>query len=116
MNRQPGKKLLFIFLLFTFACPGIKAGCPVPVEATGISIEETVSYKVQHIPNSELEGQHFHVTAASHIVVQKNSNQLHFCTACDFYKQVSAQDQQIKESSLLVKDYLAYIYPSHNFW
>ena len=114
MNRQPGKKLLFIFLLLIFACPGIKAGCPVPVEAAGVSIEETVSYKVQHIPNSELEG--LHPAGGSHIVVQKNSNQLHFFRACDLYKQSSVQDRQLKESSLLVKDYLAFIYPSHNFW
>ena len=116
MNKQPRKKFLFIFLLFIFACPGIKAGFPVPVGATGISIDETVSYKAQHIPNSELEGQHFHFVTASHIVVQKNSGQLLFSAACNFYKQASIQDQQIKESSLLIKDYLAYIYPSHNFW
>jgi len=116
MNRQPGKKFLFILLLFIFACPGIKVGFPVPVGATGISPDETVSYKAQHIPNSELEGPHFHVAATSHIAFQKNQGQLHSSATCNFYKQASVQDQQIKESSFLIKDYLAHIYPSHNFW
>jgi hypothetical protein len=115
MKRQSYKKILFIFLLLSFTCPGIKAGFTDPaVKITGASTGETISYPAQHIPGSALKD--LHIAAANHIVVQKNPGQLYFSPSINFYKQIPLQDQQLKESRFLIKSYLACIYPSHNFW
>jgi hypothetical protein len=115
MNRQVGKKILFIFFAFAVACFGIKTASPFPIRIIGDSISETLSDPSSQIPNSDLEGMHFQL-AGGHIAVQKNLAQLHLSPTADLQTNVSLENLQIKESSLLIKDYLFHIYPSHNFW
>jgi len=116
MNRQFGTKILFIFFAFTVACFSVKTAFPFSHSAVGDLKNKTLSHQSGQLPNSELEGVHFQVAVPGHIVVQKSSVQLHLSLVADFYKPVTLENLQIKGSSLLIKDYLSHIYPSHNFW
>jgi hypothetical protein len=115
MNRNVGTKILSLLFIVVFACFGIKATRYVP--ATENTKPETFSHQ-SHTPNSELEGLYFPTATGGHGAVQKNAIPLLYqVTASDFHsKPVLWANWQIKESSLLIKDYLSHIYPSHNFW
>ena len=117
MNRQAGTKILFTFFFIIVACFGIKTVSffPVPVAATIKT--ETVAHQSKQGPDSELEGTAFHFTTTAHTLSQKNIVPSFLLPASVFYNHgVSLANFQIRKLSLLIKDYLFHIYPSHNFW
>jgi hypothetical protein len=116
MNRQIGAKILFFSFAFAVACFGVKTVFPFPPSARGDLKNKTLSHQSGHLPNSEWEGIKIPAAAGGHIVVQKSFVPLYLSQATDFYKLFSLENLQIKKSSLLIKDYLSHIYPSHNFW
>ena len=111
MSRQTSTKILFLFSFIIVVSLGYKTVSIVP----SAIIEDLKTETLAH--HTELEGTHFHLTPIAHTLAQKNvisSCQLHasvFYNAC-----ISLENFQIRNSSLLIKDYLSHIYPTHNFW
>ena len=118
MRRNAGTKILFSLFIVVFACFGIKTTIHVPAPVIEKNKSESLSHQHSNTPNSELEGLYFPAAAGGYISVQKNFlPSLQLVTEPGLRsKQVSLENWQIKESSLLIKDYLFHIYPSHNFW
>jgi len=116
MSRQVATKILFIFFFIVIACYGIKAVALVPVSVSIAYKSEPLSQHSGQIPDSELKGTHFRLPAG-HAVVQKNLVPSYFSLDAVFYEPRNALENfQIRKSSQFIKDYLAHIYPSHNFW
>jgi hypothetical protein len=118
MNRYVVIKILFLFFIVAFACSGLKTALPAPPPAIEKSKPGSLSHQSQHTANSELEGVYFPAATGGHLAVQKNfAPLLNLPATSDFYNSsVAVENLQIKESSLLIKDYLSHIYPTHNFW
>lgn len=116
MRRNAGTKILLSLFIVVFACFGIKT--TIHVSTPVIEKSESLSHQNGHTPNSELEGLYFPAATGGYISVQKNFlPSLQLLAETDLSsRQVSLENWQIKESSLLIKDYLSHIYPSHNFW
>ena len=116
MRGNAGTKILLFIFIVVFVCYGIKTTKHVSAPV----IEKSESLSHQHGPNSnsELEGLYFPAATGGYINVQKNFHpSLQLITEPGLNsKQVSLENWQIKESSLLIKDYLFHIYPTHNFW
>ena len=117
MKRNAATKILSLLFIVVFACFGIKATTYVPAPAIENTKSESFSHQ-SHTPNSELEGLYFPAATGGHGAVQKNIIPLLYqVSESDFHcKSLLSANWQIKESSLLIKDYLWHIYPSHNFW
>src|SRR4030095_4806333 len=116
MNRSVGTKILFTFFFIIVACSGIKAVLFVPAPISATIKTETLSPQSGQIPDSELEGTHFHLPPGGHTAVQKNIVPSYLWPLSVFYNSRNAVESfQIKKSSRLIKDYLAHNYPSHNF-
>jgi hypothetical protein len=117
MNRQAGIKTLFIFFFIIVAFLGIKTVSFLPASVTATIKTETLAHQSKQNPHSELEGTHFHFITAGHTLIQKNVVPFYQLPVSVFYNSsVSLANFQIRKSSLLIKDYLFHIYPSHNFW
>ena len=118
MRRNAGTKILLSLFIVVFACFGIKTTIHVPATVIEKNKPESLYHQYGHTPNSELEGLYFPATTGGYISVQKNFlPSLQLITEPGLSsKQVSLENWQIKESSLLIKDYLFHIYPTHNFW
>ena len=117
MRRQIGIKFLFGFLLIIAAFGSIKTVCLVPAAIAEQFKTETLSHQSGQNPYSELEGTHFNLATAAHLFVQKNLVHSYLPPVAVLYKlHTSLENSQIRKLSLLIKDYLAFIYPSHNFW
>jgi len=116
MRRNADTKILLSLFIVVFAFFGIKT--TIHVAAPVIEKSESLSHQHGHTPNSELEGLYLPATTGGYVNVQKNLHpSLQLITEpCLSSKQVSLENWQIKESALLIKDYLSHIYPSHNFW
>jgi hypothetical protein len=117
MGRQTSTKILFLFSFIIVVSLGYKTVSLVPSAIIEDLKTETLAHQSERAPHTELEGTHFHLTPIAHTLAQKNvvpSCQLHasvFYNAC-----ISLENFQIRNSSLLIKDYLSHIYPTHNFW
>src|SRR4030095_6154350 len=117
MSRQTGTKTLFIFFFILVASHGIKTVSYVPVTIIESLKTETLSHQSEKGPHSELEGTHFNLLTTGHTLIQKIVVPPYLLAASAFYnKCISLENFQIRNSSLLIKDYLFYIYPTHNFW
>ena len=117
MNRQAGTKILFTFFFIIVAFIGIKADSFPPASLAATIKTETFVHQSKQNPNSELEGTHFHFITAAHTLIQKNVVPSYQLPVSVFYTiSVSLANFQIRKLSLLIKDYLFHIYPSHNFW
>ena len=117
MNKQTVAKVLFLIFLILVASFGIKTVS----FATATIVEnlktETLSQQPEKSPHTELEGTHFNLSASGYTFIQKTVASFYllpvtvYNSAC-----ISLENFQIKRSSLLIKDYLFHIYPTHNFW
>ena len=116
MNRL-GTKILFAFFFIIVASIGTKTVSFPPTSITTTFKIVTLSDQSGQGPHSELEGRRFHLTITGHTFVQKNLIPSYLSVASVFYDlSVSLENFQIRKLSLLIKDYLSYIYPTHNFW
>jgi len=78
---------------------------------------ETLSHQSEKGPHTELEGTHFQLSTTGHTLIQKTVVPLYLLPKSAFHNFcISVENFQIKKSSLLIKDYLFHIYPTHNFW
>ncbi len=69
------------------------------------------------LPNAELERTPLPVVAGAHLFVQKIISPAVLPSAATvFCSTVLVNNLQIRETALLVKDYLFHIYPTHHFW
>jgi len=117
MSRQIGTKALFIFFFIIVASFGNDAVSLVPASVIEPNKTETLSHQSGKGPHSELEGMHFHLTTAGHTLIKKNVAPFYLSSTTVFYNLGSSlENSQIRKLSLLIKDYLFHIYPSHNFW
>ena len=117
MSRQAGTKILFIFFFILVTSLGIKTVCFAPASIIETLKTETLSHQSGQNPYSELEGTHFNLATAAHLFVQKNLVHSYLPPVTVLYEfHTSLENSQIRKLSLLIKDYLAFIYPSHNFW
>lgn len=116
MSRQNVTKNLFTFLFIIVASFGINTAALATATVTEKNKTETLSHQSKQDPHTELEGTHFNLTTG-HTLIQKTIVPLYLSVSPVFYNaRISSENFQIKRSSLLVKDYLFHIYPSHNFW
>ena len=117
MNRQAGTKILFTFFLIIVAFFGTKTDSFLRASGAATIKTETFAHQSKQIPNSELEGTHFHLITAAHTLIQKNVVPSYQLPVPVFHTiSVSLANFQIRNLSLLIKDYLFHIYPTHNFW
>jgi len=118
MSRNVVTKILSLVFIVAFACLGIRSTLLSPAHAIENKKPASLTQKPWHSPNSELERLYFPAVTSGYISFQKSFIPLlQLFTAIDFYNRpVSIENNQIRESSLLIKDYLFYIYPTHNFW
>jgi hypothetical protein len=117
MNKQTGAKILFAFLFILVACLGIKTVSFVPATIVETLKTETLSVQSEKGPHTELEGTHFNLSTTGYTLIQKNIVPVYLLPVSVFYNtSISLANFQIRESSLLIKDYLFHIYPTHNFW
>ena len=117
MSRQTGTKILFIFFFILVTSLGIKTVSRVPATIIETLKTETLSHQSEKGPHSELEGTHFNFSTTGHTVIQKTVAPFYLLPVSVFYNAcISLENFQIKRSSLLIKDYLFHIYPTHNFW
>jgi len=117
MNKQTGARILFVFFLILVASFGIKTVSFAPATIVENLKTETLSQQSEKSPHTELEGTHFNLSASGYTFIQKTVASFYllpvtvYNSAC-----ISLENFQIKRSSLLIKDYLFHIYPTHNFW
>lgn len=80
--------------------------------------QEILASQLQEFPHTDLEIIHQPVTAVWQTVAAKNAvtANLSLATVFSGYACNASLNSHIKASSLLIKDYLFFIYPSHNFW
>jgi hypothetical protein len=117
MSRQIGTKTLFIFFVIIVTILGNNAFSVVPASVIEPIKAETFSQQSGKVPHSELEGTHFHLTTAGHTLIKKNVLPFYLSSTTVFYNPGSSLvNFQIRKLSLLIKDYLFHIYPTHNFW
>ena len=117
MSRQTCTKTLFIFLFILVASLGIKAASFAPTTIIETLKTETLSHQSEKGPLSELEGTHFNLSTTGNTLIQKTVASFYLLPASVLYTAcISLENFQIKRSSLLIKDYLFHIYPTHNFW
>ena len=117
MNRQAGTKIFFTFFFIIVAFFGVKTVSFLPAPVTATIKTETLAHQSKQNPHSELEGTHFHFITVGHTLIQKNVVPSYQLPVSVFYNSsVSLANFQIRKLSLLIKDYLFHIYPSHNFW
>ena len=117
MNKQTGARILFVFFLILVASFGIKTVS----FATATIVEnlktETLSQQSEKSPHTELEGTHFNLSASGYTFIQKTVASFYLLPATVYNSTcISLENFQIKRSSLLIKDYLFHIFPTHNFW
>ena len=117
MSRQTCTKTLFIFLFILVASPCIKAASFAPTTIIQTLKTETLSPQPEEGPHSELEGTHFNLATPGYTFIQKTVASFNLLPASVFYTTcISLENFRIKRSSLLIKEYLFQIYPTHNFW
>jgi hypothetical protein len=117
MSRQTGTKTLFSFLIILVASLVVKAASFAPTTIIETLKTETFSHQSEKGPLSELEGTHFNLSTTGNTLIQKTVGSFYLLPASVFYTACnSSENFQIKRSSLLIKDYLFHIYPTHNFW
>ena len=117
MNKQTGARILFVFFLIVVASFGIKTVSFTPATIVENLKTETLSQQPEKSPHTELEGTHFNLSASGYTFIQKNVSSFYLLPTIVFYRTcISLENFQIKRSSLLIKDYLFHIYPTHNFW
>jgi len=117
MSRRTGTKTLFIFFFILVASAGIKTVSFVPATIVETLKTETLSHQSEKGPHSELEGTHFNLSTTAHTQIQKIVVPPYLLASSVFYNTcISLENFQIRNSSLLIKDYLFHIYPTHNFW
>jgi hypothetical protein len=117
MSRQTGTKILFILSFIIVTTLGYKTVSIVPAAIIEDLKTETLAHQSKKAPHTELEGTHFHLTTIAHTLIQKNVVPFYQLPVNVFYTiSVSLANFQIRKMSLLIKDYLFHIYPSHNFW
>ena len=117
MNRQTGTKFLFFFFFILVASLGIKTVSFVPDTIVETLKTETLSHQSGKTPHTELEGTHFNLSTTGNTLIQKTVTPFSLLAASVFYDGcISLENFQIRNSSLLIKDYLFHIYPTHNFW
>jgi hypothetical protein len=117
MSRQTGTKILFIFFFILVTSLGIKTVFVAPASIIETLKTETLSHQSGKSPHSELEGTHFNLSITGHTLIQKIVVAPYLLAASILYNScISLENFQIRNSSLLIKDYLFHIYPTHNFW
>jgi hypothetical protein len=117
MSRQAGTKILFIFFFILVASHGIKTVSHVPAIIIEPLKTETLSHQSEKGPHSELEGTHFNFSTTGYTLIPKIVVPPYLLAGSVFYNScISLENFQIRNSSLLIKDYLFHIYPTHNFW
>jgi len=117
MNRQTGAKVLFLFFFILVAFPGIKTDFLAPATLVENLKTETLFQQSEKSPHTELERTNFNLSATGYTFIQKNVASFYLLPASVFHSRyISLENFQIKRSSLLIKDYLFHIYPTHNFW
>jgi hypothetical protein len=118
MSRNVVAKILSLVFIVAFACLGIKSTLHSPAHTIENKKQASLTQKPWHSSNSELEGLYFPAATSGYLSFQKSFTPLLqlFTAACFYNHSISSENNQIRESSLLIKDYLSYIYPTHNFW
>ena len=117
MNKQTVAKVLFPFFFILVASFGFKTVPLAPATIIENLKTETLSQQPEKSPHTELEGTHFNLSATGFTFIQKNVSSFYLLPTIVFYRTcISLENFQIKRSSLLIKDYLFHIYPTHNFW
>jgi len=116
MSRNPFKFFLSLLFFCAVACcsakPAVASSVAEPVK------QEALASQLQEFPHTDIEIVHQPVTAAWQTVVIKNAVTANLPVTIIFscYAGNASLNSHIKASSLLIKDYLLFIYPSHNFW
>jgi len=117
MWSQTGAKTLFIFFFILGASHGIKTVSFAPATIIETLKTETLSHHSEEGPLSEMEGTHFNLSTPGYTCIQKTGASFNLLPASVFYSTcISSENFLIKRSSLLIKDHLFHIYPTHNFW
>jgi hypothetical protein len=79
-------------------------------------IDNPATLSQKKIPGSEIEHPHLQLTMNAYSVIKKNTNSILPFYLIQFSKWFLSGDIQIKKSALLIRKYLAFIFPYHNFW
>ena len=117
MNKQTGARILFLFFFVLVALLGIKTVTLTPAPIIENLKTETLSQQPEKNAHTELEGTHFNLSASGYTFIQKTVASFYLLPATVYNCTcISLENFQIKRSSLLIKDYLFHIYPTHNFW
>ena len=117
MSSRTGTKTLFIIFFILVASFSNKTVCIVPAAIVEPHKTEVLSHHSEKGPHTELEGTHFNLSITGHTFIQKIVVSPYLLAASVFYNTcISSEKFQIRNSSLLIKDYLFHIYPTHNFW
>ncbi|MES1218039.1 MAG: hypothetical protein ABUT20_21205 [Bacteroidota bacterium] len=116
MSKQIRIKILFIAVILAIACSCIQTSFSIAAAASPLPGNTTLTDQLKHIPNAELEGLHLPVVSGVHTAAQKNFVPFQLSIASHVHQLSSSENLQIQASSLLIRDYLSHIYPSHNFW
>ena len=117
MNKQAVAKVLFLFFFIHVASFGIKTVSLAPATIVETLKTETLSQQPEKSPHTELEGTHFNLSASGYTFIQKTVASFYSLHATVFSSIcISLENFKIKRSSLLIKNYLFHIYPTHNFW
>jgi len=117
MNKQAVAKVLFLFFFILVAFLGIKTDFLAPATFVENLKTETLFQQSEKSPHTELEGTHFNLSASGYTFIQKTVASFYLLPATVYNSTcISLENFQIKRSSLLIKDYLFHIYPTHNFW
>lgn len=116
MHKWLDKKYIFSgIVLFLFAFQP-KAAADLFNPGVTSTCDNSISHRQNKSPNSELENSLFQWISNAHNVVKKNTRHTFLFQLSLFYKPLPPRNVEIKSSSLLVKKYLFFIFPSHNFW
>jgi len=113
MQKKPGLFFLLLFILTALAGFSAKQTWP---ENSNVNKQELV-IKTFHLPHAELERPQTTTVVSGQVHGNRTVN-LSLYTTCPLFKiffQPATPAQKSKQA-LSFKEYLFYIYPSHNFW
>jgi hypothetical protein len=115
VSKKPVKFFLTLLLFFAVAFSSVIKACP--DQSAQLVTNESFAFREQKAPNQDLERVHQPAVTGGQVAVQKNlvsSDQL--SVLASHQPGVATQNLVIRFSSLLIKDYLLHIHPSHHFW
>ena len=117
MTSRASAKILFFLIFILVASSCIR---PVSVESPTLveqRVNEILPGQSTKDPHSEPGRTYFQLITVANTPIPKTEAPFYFEQSFACYNSgISLENLKIKKSSLLIKEYLSRIYPSHNFW